>query len=95
VELHTGVESGADAVEQMLGAEFQGRVLPGAIRQVAAEEVAAFASARVRTFIPIFAWRQARTRILAMLELEPSGSLSSLDAVGSSGRAMSRRHRSG
>ena len=95
MELHTGVESGADAVEQMLGAEFQGRVLPGTIRQVAAEEVAAFASARVRTFIPIFAWRQARTRILAMLELGPSGSLSSLDADGSSGRAVSRRHRSG
>ena len=95
MELHTGVESSADAVEQMLGAEFQGRVLPGTIRQVAAEEVAAFASARVRTFIPIFAWRQARIRILAMLELGPTGSLSSLDAGGSSGRAMSRRHLSG
>lgn len=95
MELHTGVESGADAVEQMLGAEFQGRVLPSTIRQVAAEEVAAFASARVRTFIPIFAWRQARTRILAMLELGPSASLSSLDAGGSSSRAASRVHRSG
>jgi len=95
VELHTGVESGADAVEQMLGAEFQGLVLPSTIRQVAAEEVAAFASARVRTFIPIFAWRQARTRILAMLELGPSASLSSLDAGGSSSRAASRVHRSG
>ena len=86
MELHTGVESGVNAVERMLGAEFQGRVLPATIRQVVAEEVAAFASARVRTFIPIFAWRQARTRILAMLELGPSGSLSSLDDGGSSVR---------
>jgi len=86
VELHTGVESGVNAVERMLGAEFQGRVLPATIRQVVAEEVAAFASARVRTFIPIFAWRQARTRILAMLELGPSGSLSGLEAGGSSVR---------
>ncbi len=70
VELHTATTSSQASVEQRLAAEFTGRVPPEIIKEVAAEEVAVFDSARVRDYVPIFAWRQARTRILGLLEPE-------------------------
>jgi hypothetical protein len=58
-----------EIVEHELQAEFEGIVSTEELSTIAREEVDAFGSARVRDFVPILAWRQARSRVLAGLEL--------------------------
>jgi len=55
-------------VVKQLCAEFGDRVDPVTIQDVAAGELAGFADARVREFVPIFAWRRARARIRRQLD---------------------------
>jgi hypothetical protein len=50
-------------VIKQLCAEFGDRIDPLTIRDVAAQELAGFAGARVRDFVPILVWRRARARI--------------------------------
>lgn len=47
--------------------EFGDGVDPVLLREIAREEVEGFESARVRDFVPIIAWRQARARVILHL----------------------------
>jgi hypothetical protein len=64
-------------VVEQLCTEFGDRLDPVMIRAVAAEELNHFAGAKVREFVPIFAWRRARARLRSRLELatEAAGDL--------------------
>ena len=64
------VVEGADVlahVIEALSAEFGDRVDPASIRRIAAQEVALFENAKVRTHVQVIAWRLARARLLARL----------------------------
>jgi hypothetical protein len=59
----------ADVIER-LSAEFGDRIEADTLRRVASQEVALFEGAKVRTFVPMIAWRLARLRLLETLEPE-------------------------
>jgi hypothetical protein len=50
-------------VVDRLAGEFGSRVDPDTLRAVAVREMASFEGARVRDFVPILAWRQARMQL--------------------------------
>jgi hypothetical protein len=54
----------SDAVFDRLSAEFGDRIDADTIRRVAIQEIALFENAKVRTFVPLIAWRLARFRLL-------------------------------
>jgi hypothetical protein len=58
-----------EIVEHDLHAEFEEIVPREELSRIAREELDAFGSARVRDYVPILAWRQARNRVLATLGL--------------------------
>jgi hypothetical protein len=47
--------------------EFGDGIDPALLHEIAREEVEGFESARVRDFVPIIAWRQARARVVLHL----------------------------
>jgi hypothetical protein len=61
-----------EIVEHDLHAEFKEIVPRERLSAIAREELDAFRTARVRDFVPIFAWRQARERVLAELSFATS-----------------------
>jgi hypothetical protein len=60
----TGGASEVRGVIERLSAEFGDRIDPDTICRVAIQEAALFEGAKIRTFVPIIAWRRARFRLL-------------------------------
>ena len=54
-------------VEADLAREFEGRLAHDVIASLAEEEVASLDDSRVRSFVPILAWRRARDRAMSLV----------------------------
>jgi hypothetical protein len=50
-------------LRQQLESEYGGTVPPESIHQAAAEALDELSGARIREFVPVFAWRRARARL--------------------------------
>jgi hypothetical protein len=60
-----GERDPVETVEHDLTAEFGDRLPEEALHEMAREAVSELADARVREFVPILAWRRARSRARA------------------------------
>jgi hypothetical protein len=77
-----GGSSDVSDVIERLSDEFGGRIDAETIRRVAIHEVALFEGAKVRTYVPMIAWRLARYRLSERLRRPGSPDADDRRAVG-------------
>jgi hypothetical protein len=66
-----GQQDELDRFRQDLTREFGDRVPEGTLTRIASETWERFRGARLREFVPVFAWREARARLKALI-IEPT-----------------------